>query len=377
MVGGLSSTAPLNDTDEHSRVTGTVTYRTNWCAENPELDPAMKYLAFGRTVLHIFMARSRRSSNPAAGQIVSMKISRYIYALAVLAMSCWWLHTAEPTVPAQASPGDTEQATQMHHGPSRAAPVIFELGPLPVTNSMLVSWVVTLGLVIFARVATRRIQRVPNGLQNFWEWLVELLFGFLESIMGRQLSAKTFWFFAAIFVFILASNWFGLLPGIGSVGYGHQTAHGFVVTEPLMRGATADLNLTLAMASVFFVMWFVWAIQANGLKGFVLHLFGPKGDLTGALRILLGFVFFLVGILEVVSILFRPISLSFRLYGNIFAGENMLERMITLMPMLSWLIPLPFYMLEVLVGLVQAMVFMLLTAVFTMTICLHEGEDQH
>jgi F-type H+-transporting ATPase subunit a len=121
----------------------------------------------------------------------------------------------------------------------------------------------------------------------------------------------------------------------------------------------------------------VWALQANGMGGFVLHLFGPKGETSGLLKALMIVVFALVGVLEVVSILFRPVSLSFRLYGNIFAGENMLESMSRLVPGLGWLIPIPFYFLEVLVGLVQALVFMLLTCVFTLLICTHdEGHEK-
>jgi len=134
------------------------------------------------------------------------------------------------------------------------------------------------------------------------------------------------------------------------------------------------------MAMIFFACWLVWALQANGPGGFILHLFGPKGETTGVLKVLMIFVFIVVGVLEVVSILFRPVSLSFRLYGNIFAGENMLESMAQLVPGLGWLIPIPFYFLEVLVGLVQALVFMLLTAVFTLLICQHEEgheEGQH
>ena len=135
--------------------------------------------------------------------------------------------------------------------------------------------------------------------------------------------------------------------------------------------------MTAVMAMLFFFFWIVWALQANGLKGFFLHLFGPKGESSGALKLLLIVIFFLVGFLEVFSILFRPVSLSFRLFGNIFAGENMLEAMSNLVPGLSWLLPVPFYFMELLVGLVQALVFMLLTAVFTMLICMHEeGQEQ-
>jgi len=261
-----------------------------------------------------------------------------------------------------------------HHGLSEAAVPLFNLGPLPVTNSMVVTWVVALGLIGFARYATRQIRPVPDGAQNFWEWMIESLHGLLEGIMGAELVKKTFWFFATIFILILFTNWFGLIPGVGTIGWGHSGAHGFVITEPLLRGGNADLNMTSAMAMTFFALWLVWALQANGVKGFLLHLFGPKGDSTGFLKALLIVVFLLVGFLEVISIAFRPVSLSFRLYGNVFAGENMLESMMVVVPWLGWLLPIPFYFLELLVGLVQALVFMLLTAVFTMMICLHDEE---
>jgi F-type H+-transporting ATPase subunit a len=130
--------------------------------------------------------------------------------------------------------------------------------------------------------------------------------------------------------------------------------------------------MTLAMALVFFACWIVWAFQEVGIRGVLKELFAPKGDTTGALRVLMIVVFFAAGCLEIVSILFRPVSLSFRLYGNVFAGENMLETMATLVPGMGWLLPIPFYFMELLVGLVQALVFMLLTAVFTLLICHHE-----
>src|SRR4030088_339171 len=137
--------------------------------------------------------------------------------------------------------------------------------------------------------------------------------------------------------------------------------------------------MTTAMAAIFFVLWFVWAIQANGIGGFLMHLFGPKGETSGVVRVLMVVIFFLVGWLEVISILFRPISLSFRLFGNIYAGESILKARSTMVPALSWLIPIPFYFLEVLVGIVQALVFMLLTAIFTLLIASHGPgpETQH
>jgi F-type H+-transporting ATPase subunit a len=243
-----------------------------------------------------------------------------------------------------------------------------------ITNSMVVSWIVAIGMVIFARAATRDMKGVPGGAQNFLEWLVEGLYGFLESIIGPQLVKRTFWFLATIFIFILSANWFGLIPGVGTIGWGQRTPQGFVVDQPLFRGANADLNLTFAMALIFFACWIVWALQEVGPIGFVKELFGPKGETTGFLKMLMIIVFFASGCLEIVSILFRPISLSFRLYGNVFAGEMMLETMARLAPGFGWLLPIPFYFLEVLVGLVQALVFMLLCAVFTLLICQHEEE---
>jgi F-type H+-transporting ATPase subunit a len=265
-------------------------------------------------------------------------------------------------------------AESEEHGlPQQAVEIARPLG-FPISNSMVVTWIVAIGLIIFARRATRNMKSVPDGAQNFLEWLVDSLYGFLESIIGGHLVKRTFWFFATIFIFILAANWFGLIPGVGTIGWGHHTATGFKIDDPLLRGANADLNLTFAMALIFFACWIVWALQEVGPIGFVKELFAPKGESTGVLKILMVVVFFAVGCLEIISILFRPVSLSFRLYGNIFAGENMLESMSTLVPGLGWLLPIPFYFMELLVGLVQALVFMLLTAVFTLLMCQHEEE---
>ena len=273
-------------------------------------------------------------------------------------------NTAEVVV----TPGHEE------HGPSQKALEIARPLGFPITNSMIVSWIVAVGLIVFAQFATRHMKQVPGGAQNFWEWLVESLHRFLEGIIGRHLADRTFWFFATIFIFILAANWVGLIPGVGTIGWGHQTSHGFKIDHPLFRGANADVNLTFAMALVFFACWIVWALLEIGPLGFLKELFAPKGDTAGLMKWVMVVVFFAAGCLEIVSILFRPVSLSFRLYGNVFAGENMLEAMATMVPGLGWLLPIPFYFLEVLVGLVQALVFMLLTAVFTLLICQHEEE---
>lgn len=269
------------------------------------------------------------------------------------------------------SPALAASAEPAEHGLPEYAVRIEHWGGF-ITNSMVVSWIVAIGVIIFARVATRDMKRVPDGAQNLLEWLVEGLYGFIESIIGPHLVKRTFWFLATIFIFILSANWLGLIPGVGTIGWGQQTAHGFVIDQPLFRGANADLNLTFAMALIFFALWIIWSLQEIGPLGFVKELFAPKGQTTGLLKALMIVVFFASGCLEIISILFRPVSLGFRLYGNIFAGENMLETMARLAPGLGWLLPIPFYFMELLVGLVQALVFMLLCAVFTLLMCQHE-----
>ena len=264
-------------------------------------------------------------------------------------------------------------AATEEHGLSQKAVEIARPFGFVITNSMVVTWIVALGIIAFAQIATRNMKRVPDGAQNLLEWLVESLYGLLESILGPRLVRRTFWFFGSAFIFILASNWAGLVPGIGSMGWGHATPEGFRVTEPILRGANADVNLTLALALVFFGSWIFWGLREAGPLGFLKELFAPKGSSTGLMRVLMVVVFFAAGCLELVSILFRPISLSFRLYGNIFAGETMLETMGSV-PFIGWLVQVPFYFLELLVGFVQALVFTLLTAVFTLLICQHHDE---
>ncbi len=306
-----------------------------------------------------------------------MRLIRIIVLLMVLAfvpLTALNAQTATPTVPAH--------ETKAEGLPSSALD-IFNIGPFHVTNSMLVTWIVAIAIIIFAQYATRNMKSVPEGAQNFWEFLVESLHDFLEEIVGADLIKKTFWFFATIFIFICFTNWFGLLPGVGTIGWGVQTADGFEVTKPLLRGGNADLNMTFAMACIFMILWLVWALQSNGIAGFLLHIFGPKGDNQGAMKYAMIVVFFAVGLIEVMSIAFRPISLSFRLYGNIFAGENLMDAMSHLIKEPAWaravcsvIVPIPFYFMELMVGFVQAIVFMLLTAGFTSVICMHD-DDAH
>jgi F-type H+-transporting ATPase subunit a len=325
--------------------------------------------------VHRFRGRRTCGKHRAAASNTLHFMPRYFSPLILIALALFAFGGFSAAAAAEPANGPAKEEHSIPLKPD----VLFHIGKLAVTNSMVVTWFVAAGILVFAQVATRKIKPVPTGAQNFWEWLVESLHNFLENIIGRQLVKKTFWFFATIFIFILFLNWFGLIPGVGTIGWGHHDATGaFHIDRPLLRGANANLNLTFAMASVFFVCWIVWAIQANGVGGLILHLFGPKGETSGLLKVLMIFIFFIVGWLEIVSILFRPISLSFRLFGNIYAGEIMLESMSHIVPSLSWLIPIPFYFMELLVGLVQALVFMLLTAVFTLLIAQHEpGHEAH
>ena len=140
-----------------------------------------------------------------------------------------------------------------HHGLPPAAVPIFQLGPIVVTNSMVVSFAVALILIIGAQLATRSVQAVPSGLQNFFELLVEGLYQFLRKSSAASPNKPSG--FATVFIYILTANWFGLIPGLGTIGYGHSVDRHFVVTEPLLRGVNADLNMTAAMALFFFVLW--------------------------------------------------------------------------------------------------------------------------
>lgn len=261
-----------------------------------------------------------------------------------------------------------------HHSP--AALEVYNLGRFPVTNSMITGWLVT---IILAVVAIRFRNQVRAGRRTLFTATVETivlgLHGFLSDIMGAKLAKDTLWLLGSFFIFIVSANLLGLIPGIGCIGWGYQSGHLFTVTTPLFRGVNADLNTTLALGALFFVFWLFWAWKANGAIGILKHIFGFQGEATGIMHVVMAIVFLAVGLLELLSILIRPFSLALRLYGNIFAGEVVLNTMHHKVPLLSWLLPVPFYLMEVLVGLIQAMVFTLLSAVFVMLICRHDEEE--
>ena len=264
-----------------------------------------------------------------------------------------------------------------------SAEVLFELGWFKFTNSTLMMLIVAVFLIVVAQLATKKITLVPSRLQNTVEWILESLINFMSGILGESLAKRTFWFFGTLFIMILFSNWMGLIPGVGTIGFSNVTPDGNPYPgdtfTPLLRGANADLNMTSAMAIAFALLWFYWAITETSVKEFFAHIFAPKGKFQGVMLVGMIVVFLFVGLIEVASIAFRPVALMFRLYGNVYAGENMLESIMNIVPIdaLKWLAALPFYFLELLVGLIQALVFTLLCAVFLRLICEHEHDDEH
>jgi len=242
-----------------------------------------------------------------------------------------------------------------------------------ISNSTIMTWIAVLIIVLFCRAGAGKLTMVPQGFQNFAEWVIESLYNFFGGILGDHLVKRTFWFFGSVFLLIIINNYLGLIPGVGTMGWNHGP-DGHIYT-PLMRGGNADVNMTLAMALVFAMLWFYWAVTENGMKGFLAHIFAPKGKFKGLLVPMMITIFFIVGVLEVVSIAIRPVALTFRLFGNIYGGEQTLELLMGLGGnFMGWATSLPFYFIELLVGGVQALVFSLLCAVFLKLICEH---DEH
>ncbi len=250
------------------------------------------------------------------------------------------------------------------------------------TNSTLVAIVVLALVLISFRKATKNMQLVPSGFQNLFEALIELLYDNVEQIVGPKVAKQCFHLILTIFVYVIVANWFGLLPGVGTIG--GVNSEGYVV-EPLIRPATADINMTLGIALSFMILWTILTVKEAGVIGFLKHTFCAPGGVVGFMKYALIPLFFFVGIIEVVSIALRPVSLSLRLYGNVFAGETLLHEMSSLVKaggpavefICSVLIPLPFYFMEILVGALQAMVFALLCTIYIHLSTAHDEEESH
>lgn len=258
------------------------------------------------------------------------------------------------------------------------------------TNSVLSAGLVALLILWFVRGAMKNPQLVPGKKQNAVEFIVEFLYGQVEKILGPKVTKQAFPLLATLFIFIVLSNLCGLLPGVGTIGWSEHI-HGWAINHverPLLRPATADMNLTLGMALAATFVWFYITVKDNGLWGFLVHTFGPKGGLKGVMGVVLAVIFFAVGGIEIVSILMRPVTLSLRLYGNIFAGENLLHSMSNLGETLnvtnsgvkfalSVLCQIPFYFMELLVAVLQGMVFAMLNVVFIKLTTTHDESHGH
>ncbi|MCX8488440.1 MAG: F0F1 ATP synthase subunit A [Opitutales bacterium] len=265
-------------------------------------------------------------------------------------------------------------------GVKPSATDLFSLGGVPISNSILTTWIIAILIIVGVRLAVGTPKLIPGKGQGVVEGMAQGLRDALEPIVGKRMIGKTFPLLCGFFVFILLMNWSGLLPGVGTIKF--HTAEGW---QDAIRPANSDLNTTLALSVLSFVAWTYFVLRYAGIKVLIFDLFGNKADKkeVGMLMwVLLIPIFFAVGGIEVVSIAFRLISLSFRLFGNVFGGENLIHALgdpNTLGVFATYVVPAFAGMLEVLVGVIQAFVFTLLSAVYIGLICNHEGghDDEH
>ena len=270
--------------------------------------------------------------------------------------------------------------------PPLAAEPIFYISSFPVTNTLINSTLTMLGFVVFAFFVNKAVKRyqskAPGGILNFFESILELLYKYFDTV--TQSRKKTIQFLplvGSLFLFILVSNWIGLFPGIGSIGR-YLVHEGHVQLIPMFRGATTDLNLTIGMAVVAVTVSHFLGIAAIGTFKYA-NKFVKLGDIWHALKpgkpteVPTAVIEFLVGLLEIVSEVAKLLSLSLRLFGNVFAGEVLLTVLAGILPLF---LPLPFMALEIIVGVVQATVFSMLTLVYltiaTTPIVSHHSEHK-
>ena len=233
---------------------------------------------------------------------------------------------------------------------SLAPEKLFSIGPLPVTNTMITAWIVVILVAVMARLAMANPKLTPRGWQNFVEWVTFGMLNICENVGGRERGRRFFPLVCTFFLFIVVANWMELVPIlVGNLGV-NQVVAGCAHRIPLLREPTSDLNTTIALT---LVTWIV--IQSTGLRAHGL------GYLARFINLTHGPMGFFVGILEMISELAKLISFSFRLLGNIFAGSVVLLVISFLIPVL---VPVPFFGLELFVGFIQAFVFAMLTLVF-------------
>lgn len=256
-----------------------------------------------------------------------------------------------------------------------APPVLFTVLGLPVTNSMVCTWIVAALIIVIVRVtAWKSVKEIPSGPQNVMEAIIEGWEGLIGDILDKKVAGWVFPFATTFFIFIVISNLTDLVPGVGSIG-SNQNGH-FV---PFFRPPTTDANLTVAMAGIFLVLSLFWAVRYNGFWGLIKHIFGVKMQTNKFAYPLFFLLFLFIGAMELLSVGFaRPVALAMRLYGNIFAGESILDMIFHSPSLLVSLALSTFmYFYETFVCLVQAFVFAMLVVAFVGTLCTHAEENGH
>ncbi len=242
------------------------------------------------------------------------------------------------------------------------AEVVFHIGVFPVTNTIITSWITMLVLVLIALLVTRRSKLIPGRFQGAVESIIEYMYNFCKDVAGEKKGRTFFPIVTTIFLFVLINALMNLIPGYGTITF--TTEEGAV---PLLRGANTDINLPLALALVSFVMVGYYGIKEHKLK-FIEEYIRFRALRKGPL----GIIDVFVGILELLSVFIRILSFTFRLFGNMTAGEILILMIMFLVP---WVAAVPFYGLELLVGYIQALIFAGLTLVFlTVATAHHEAE---
>jgi len=256
---------------------------------------------------------------------------------------------------------------------SPAPYTLTEIFGFPLTNSIAMTWGISIALIVGVRLWVGRPHLIPGKGQAVIESFITGLRDLLEPIVGKKAFPLAFPLLIALFLYIMVHNWSGLLPGVGVFGFYDESGE----LKYWMRPANADLSSTLGMALVAMGAWLFISLKVSGPKFFLWELFGNKADKNEtpkAIYFMLIPIFIGVGMIEMVSIAFRPVSLSFRLYGNVFGGENLLVSMTNIAP---YIVPTVFYLYEVLVGVVQALIFTLLVAIYIGLMTNHDEDHAH
>lgn len=257
------------------------------------------------------------------------------------------------------------RVTQPHV--SLATEPIFNIAGFPITNSIIAAWLTIVVLLILFTIGTRKMKLVPRGLQNFLEFIIEALLNLVEGLAGKKNGRRFFAVIATIFLFVLFNAYLALFPGFGTILV-FEGEH----KKELLRAANTDINLPLALALVSFAFVEYWGVTTVGFFRYLGKFFAVKRLFRGKP---MGLIDLFVGILELVSELVRIVSFTFRLFGNMTAGEILFLIVFFLW---SWGIAIAVYGLEMLVGIVQALIFSLLTLIFAvLAVAAHGHEEEH